>query len=365
MQKLVSDFLRKWDLHPYVWNLILVAASILLGLLLSWILSLFVRKKTGTEMRFHLGQSLLRHLGGPTSVLWPLLLFNGFIPLLRMDASIRSRIETGVEICLIVAFAWFLIRIIRVGQDVVHYKINLNSKDNLRQRQIITQLIYIRHVASFIIILIAIGAVLLTFDTLRKIGTGLLTGVGIGGIIVGFAAQNSLANLLAGFQIAFTQPIRIDDQVIVENEFGTIEKITLTYVVVRLWDERRMVLPINYFLTKPFQNWTRTSANIIGSVYLYIDYSLPVEWVRQEFMDLIEKNPLWDKKASGLVVTDLKKDVMEIRAIVSAQSSGDAFNLRCQIREELIKRINEQFPASLPRVRAALVKEENKDSALS
>lgn len=362
MQKIVSELLQKWHLHPYAWNLILLIASILLGLLISWFLSLFIKKQTGKELRFRLGQSLLKHLSAPVSLLIPLFIFNSFIPLLRMNFALRDNIATGVGIGLIIAFAWLLTRFVRVGQDIVHHKINLNTPDNLRQREIITQLIYIRRVFTFIIVLVAIGAVLLSFDTLRKIGTGLLTGVGIGGIIVGFAAQNSLSNLLAGFQIAFTQPIRIDDQVIVEGEFGTIEEFTLTYVVVRLWDSRRMVLPINYFLTKPFQNWTRTTADIIGSVYLYVDYRLPVDWVRKEFMQIIQDQPLWDKKTASLDVTDFKQEVMEIRGIVSSRSSGDSFNLRCHIREELIKRINEHYPQCLPKIRAELMPQDTVQS---
>lgn len=358
MQKMVSDLLRQWNLHPYVWNLLLPAASLLLGFLLYWLLSLFVRKQTATGDKLRLGQSLLSHLSGPVAFLLPLFLFNNFIPLLQMNQVIKNRIITATEICLIICFAWLLMRFIKVAQDIIHYKVNINTTHNLRQRQIITQLIYIRRVVNAVIIIITIGAVLLTFDTMRKIGTGLLTGVGIGGIIIGFAAQRSLANLLAGFQIAFSQPIRIDDEVIVENEFGKVEELTLTYVVVRIWDNRRMILPINYFIEKPFQNWTRKTADIIGTVYLYTDYSIPVDWVRSEFMKILEANPLWDKQSAGLVVTDLKADVMEIRASMSSRTSGNSFDLRCFVREELIKRINENYPQGLSKTRVEVIKKE-------
>lgn len=357
MQKLITDFLQRWNLHPYLWNALLVFTALLLGLLLSWILSFFIKKQTGTEIRFGYGQSLLRHLSAPVSFLLPAFVFNNFISLMRMDSLVREWTRNAAEIALIVGFAWLLIRFIRVGQDIVHHKVNLNTSDNLRQRQIITQLIYVRRFTTVIIIVLTIGAVLLTFETMRKIGTGLLTGVGIGGIIIGFAAQRSLANFLAGFQIAFTQPIRIDDEVLVENELGRIEELTLTYVVVRIWDNRRMVLPINYFIENTFQNWTRTSSEILGTVYLYTDYTIPVEWVRQEFLNIIQDHPLWNGKTAGLVVTDLKPDVMELRALISATSSGSSFDLRCHIREELIKKIGEAYPQCLPRTRAVLVKE--------
>jgi small-conductance mechanosensitive channel len=189
---------------------------------ISFLLSFFVRKKTGEENRFRLGQSLLRHLVSPVSFFVPLLVFNNLLPLLQADRAIRSQLVQATEIALIIVFACLLVRSIHVAQDIVHHKVNINTANNLRQRQIITQLIYICRVLTIIIIVLAVGVVLLTFDTLRKIGTGLLTGVGIGGIIIGFAAQHSLANLMAGFQIAFTQPIRIDDEVVVKGEFGKI-----------------------------------------------------------------------------------------------------------------------------------------------
>lgn len=354
MQKIVSNLLQQWNLHPYTWNLLLIVGSFLLGLLLSLGLSLLVKRKTEEQNRFLLGQSLLQHLSMPLSILIPLFVFENCIPLLQVDAAIRFRVTKTAEIALIITFAWFLVRCIRVGQDFVHYKLNIHSTNNLRQRQLITQLIYIRRVAVFIILLLTVGAVLLSFDTMRKIGTGLLTGVGIGGIIIGFAAQRSLASFLAGFQIAFTQPIRIDDEVIVEGEFGKVEELTLTYVVVRLWDSRRMILPINYFIEKPFQNWTRTSSEILATVFIYADYSLPVDWLRQQFTQLVENHPLWDGRVSGVAVTDLKKDVMEIRGLVSAASSGNAFDLRCYLRENLVKLIQETYPQSLPKTRITL-----------
>jgi small-conductance mechanosensitive channel len=351
MQKFVQDLIRRWDLPPYLWNILLIILAVLVGLLLSALLSFFVRKKTDEEKKFRLGQSLLKHLTTPVSFLVPLFVFNNFIPLLQVPTGFRPYISKWTEVFLIISFTWLLIRSIRVAQDIIHHKVNIDTPDNFRQRQIITQLIYIRRVVVLILIILAIGAVLLTFDTMRKVGTGLLTGVGIGGIIIGFAAQRSLGNLLAGFQIAFTQPIRIDDEVIIEGEFGRIEELTLTYVVVRIWDNRRMIVPINYFIEKPFQNWTRKSTEILGTVYLYVDYTIPVAWLREEFMKIIKDHPLWDKRAANLVITDLKQEVMELRAIVSAYSSGRAFDLRCDVREKLMARIQKAYPDSLPKKR--------------
>jgi hypothetical protein len=201
------------------------------------------------------------------------------------------------------------------------------------------------------IILITLAVVLLSFNNVRKIGAGLLTGVGVGGIIVAFAAQKSLGNLLAGFQIAFTQPIRIDDVLVVEGEWGRVEDITLTYVVLNIWDQRRLILPINYFIEKPFQNWTRSTSEILGTVFLYMDYTFPVENLRTELTRLLNTSELWDQRVGILQVTDAKEATMEIRALVSARNSSQAFDLRCYIRENLIKYIRENNPESLPQHR--------------
>lgn len=357
----MADFLRQWKIHPWIWNLLLPVASLLIGLFIYWLLSLFVRRQTTDAEKLRLGRSLITNLSGPVAFLIPLFLFNNVVPLLQMSQVFKNRIVTATEIGLIIGFSWLLMRAVKVGQDIVHYKVNINMADNLRQRQIITQLIYLRRVINMIILILTIGAVLLTFETMRKIGTGLLTGVGIGGIIIGFAAQRSLGNLLAGFQIAFTQPIRIDDEVIVENEFGKVEELTLTYVVVRIWDNRRMILPINYFIEKPFQNWTRKTADILGTVYLYLDYTVPVDWVRAEFMKVIDASPLWDRRAANLVVTDLKTDVMELRAMMSCRSSGNSFDLRCLVREELIKRINQTYPQTFSKTRVEIFGEKTEN----
>ena len=368
MNRYISDLLKRWDLHPYTWNLILVCGTLFTGLLVYLILNLYKKKEqpgssSQSKTDFKLFQSLIKHLSAPVSFWIPIFIFDLLLPVVQARNLIKSRIEHGLEVALIIASAWIFIRLLRVGEDIVHNKVNIDRSDNLRQRRLLTQLLYLRRVILVVIILIATGAVLLTFDTMRKVGSGLLAGVGIGGIIIGFAAQRSLGNLLAGFQIAFTQPIRIDDEVVVEGEFGVIEEITLTYVVVKLWDERRLVLPINHFIEKPFQNWTRNNSQMLGSVFVYTDYSLPVDWLRLEFMKIIDYSPLWDKRSASLMVTNLKDNVMEIRAVVSGKNSGDVFNLRCHLREEFAKLINQYYPQCLPKTRAVL--ERNTDGEQS
>jgi small-conductance mechanosensitive channel len=350
MNRQLNQWLDKWNLPPLAWNLTLLLLALLAAFIIRGMLALLIRKNTA-QPRYSLLRSVGTHLGKPVSFFLPLFLLNLFVPLMELPAGIIARLLKAVEISLIITFAWLLIRSISVVQDFVMYRYDYAKEDNLRERKIRTQLLYLRQVITGFIILLAFAAILLSFDTMRRLGAGLLAGVGIGGIVVGFAAQRSLANLLAGFQIAFTQPIRIDDVVVVEGEWGRVEEITLTYVVVHIWDERRLVLPITYFIEKPFQNWTRTSSNIIGTVMIYADYTLPIEPLRKELDRLLEGQPLWDGRVKNLALTDASEQTVQIRALVSAANSGNAFDLRCFIRENLVAFINREYPQCLPRTR--------------
>jgi small-conductance mechanosensitive channel len=212
-------------------------------------------------------------------------------------------------------------------------------------------------VLVFVILLFAIGIILLSFEGIRKIGIGLFASAGVAGIIIGLSAQKAVGALLAGIQIAITQPFRIEDAVLVENEWGWIEEINLTYVVVRIWDKRRLVLPTTYFLERPFQNWTRTSADIIGTVFLYTDYTVPFQPLRDELTKLLHTTPLWDGKVNVLQVTDTKQTTVEIRILVSAKNSPTAWDLRVFIREKMVEFIREHYPQSLPKTRVAMESE--------
>ncbi|RNL49557.1 mechanosensitive ion channel family protein [Pedobacter jejuensis] len=297
-------------------------------------------------------KSTIKHLRNPIGLFIPLLFLNFSLSLMVMSADWRLPLTKTLEIALTVTFALILIRVINVLEDYFFLKYDLNKENNLKERKIRTQLQFVRKVIVSLIVLVTAAIVLLSFESMRKIGAGLLTGVGIGGIIIGFAAQKSLGNLLAGFQIAFTQPIRIDDVIIVEGEWGKVEEITLTYVVVNIWDQRRLILPITYFIEKPFQNWTRVSADLLGTVFLYMDYSIPIEPLRQELTRLLTNNPLWDKRVNVVQVTDTNKDgSIEIRFLMSASNSSRAFDLRCNVREAMITFIQNNYPESLPKKR--------------
>jgi hypothetical protein len=298
--------------------------------------------------------AILRSCGPPVGLGILLLGAHLALPALLPDPASRAIPAHLLAIALIVTVAWFVVGLIRVGEEAVRDRFRVDVSDNLRARKIHTQAEVIRKILVAVVGIITLGAVLMTFETLRQVGTGLLASAGIAGLILGLAAQRTLGNLLAGIQIALTQPIRLDDVVIVEGEWGRIEEITLTYVVVRIWDLRRMVLPISWFIENPFQNWTRTSASILGTVFLYADYTVPVEEVRQELGRLLEQSPHWDGEVWRLHVTDATPRCVEMRCLMSAVDSGTAWELRCEIREKLLEWLQREHPGALPRVRAEL-----------
>lgn len=345
----------------WLWNLILILFSILLGILLKMVLIPLVRKQAIAQSSYSLFRSFIRRFNQILSLFIPLIVFNSLLPFSRFNPATLQNVSKLTEILLISCFAIVLIQVIKVFEDYLYHRFDVNKENNLRERKIRTQIVFIRKIIITIIIIVSVAIILLSFESMQKIGAGLLTGVGVGGIIIGFAAQKSLGNLLAGFQIAFTQPIRMDDVLVVEGEWGRVEEINLTYVVVNIWDKRRLVLPINYFIEKPFQNWTRTTAEILGTVFIYTDFTVPVAQLREKLTSLLTDHPLWDGKVNVLQVTDLKERTMEIRCLMSCRNSGQAFDLRCYIREQMIDYIRTSFPERLSKIRIAY-KDETDDA---
>jgi small-conductance mechanosensitive channel len=348
----MKQFFESWTglIQPWLWNLIIVASAIIFGLIIKTIIALLLRLSKKSE-DYSLYRSILLRVGRPMNHFVPLLVLNFMFPLMVLDKMSSNVLGHAFDICLDISFSILLINSIKVFEDYIYHTYDLNKPDNLRERKIRTQLDFIRKVLVGVIVFVAVAVILLSFDNVRKIGTGLLTGVGIGSVIVGLAAQKSLSNFLAGFQIAFTQPIRIDDVLVVEGEWGRVEDITFTYVVLKIWDERRLILPINYFIEKPFQNWTRISSEITGTVFLYLDYSVPVDVLRKEFTRLLNQSDLWDERVNSVQVTNTTDRSVEIRFLISATNSSKAFDLRCYIRENLIKFVQDNYPDSLPHTR--------------
>jgi small-conductance mechanosensitive channel len=254
-------------------------------------------------------------------------------------------------ILFLAVITWLAISVIRAVKAVIIANYDVGIEDNLKARKIHTQIKVFERIAVVLVVFFTMAMALLSFEAIRQVGVSLLASAGIAGIIIGFAAQKSLSMLLAGFQLAITQPIRLDDVVIVEGEWGKVEEITLTYVVVAIWDKRRMVLPVTYFIDTPFQNWTRQTSEILGTVFIYVDYGFPVDRLREFMTQSLAENPYWDGKVNVLQVTDCTERSMEMRALASAKDSGTAWDLRVRLREDLIEFIRLNYPAYLPQNR--------------
>jgi len=301
---------------------------------------------------FTLGLAI-KHCWRPFQWLIVLLIISLVIPALSGQEYI-GQTRHVLSLLFIVVLSWLLIKIVCVASDYILARFSVDERDNLRARKVHTQLNVVKRIITVIVCLLAFGTMLTTFDKVRQLGTTLLASAGVIGIVVGIAAQRTIGTLIAGLQIALTQPIRIDDVVIVENEWGRIEEITLTYVVVRIWDLRRLVLPITYFIEKPFQNWTRVTADLLGTVYLYVDHTTPTDAVRAELKRICENSEHWDGKVCGLQVTNTSERVIELRALMSAKDASILWTLRCEAREKLVEFMQKNYPQHLPKIRAEL-----------
>jgi len=313
----------------------------------SRLLALSVRTEGGVDDLF------LPIVGTAVRLLLPLLAIILGSPALAVPEQMQSLFRNVVSMVLVGAFAYILYRLVDAAAQLVLSRYRIDVQDNREARAVHTQVTVLRKVAIVVISIFTVASMLMVFESVRQLGTAILASAGVAGIVIGFAAQRSIATLLAGFQIALTQPIRIDDVVIVENEWGRIEEITLTYVVVKIWDLRRLVLPITYFIEQPFQNWTRTSADILATVFLYVDYAVPLDQMRTELTRILQASKHWDQKVNVLQVTDTTEHAVQIRALASAADASQAWDLRCEVREKLIRFLQDRYPGSLPRLRLA------------
>jgi len=273
---------------------------------------------------------------------------------LALPPEYSDVVAKASSLLLIGVVAFLAFQAVRFGEKAIMVRHDITAADNLQARKIYTQIRVLSNTACVIIAIFTGASMLMLFEEVRRFGTSILASAGVVGIVIGFAAQRTISNLFAGFQLAMAQPIRLDDVVIVENEWGRIEEITLTYVVVRIWDERRLVVPLNYFIEKPFQNWTRVSAQILGSVFLWTDYTLPVAELRPVVGRIVEGCKDWDRRFWNLQVTDTSERSVQLRILATAADASKAWDLRCEIREKVLAHIQQHHPASLPRLRAEL-----------
>lgn len=340
--------------HSYLW--------LTLALALAWLAGRLLRRFGGAVVR-----RLARPMPTLASVLEAVDRAAGMVlPLLLMQVVVRAAPDElrGIEplrhvlsVLLIVAFVWLMLAAVRGVGDAVIARHPINVSDNLNARRVHTQTQVLVRTVCVVIVILGMAAILMTFPSVRTIGASLLASAGVAGLAIGMAARPVLGNLIAGVQIALTQPIRLDDVLIVEGEWGWVEEITGSYVVMRLWDRRRLVIPLEWFISHPFQNWTRRSADIIGSVFWWVDFRLPLAPVQAEIRRLCEEVPQWwDGELALLQVTDTGTDSMRLRALVTARNSPDCWDLRCHVRAGVISFIQRNYPECLPRLRAEIVR---------
>lgn len=299
-----------------------------------------------------------RYLSHPARAIFFLTCAAIALPLLpSLPANLNDIIRQGIIISIVISLGWFAIGCVYVFQEFMQRRYDLKAENNVRARRIHTQFQLFRRVIITFIVVITIGAVLWSFNDPRiwHYGSGLLASAGIASLVLATAAKSTAANFLAGLQIAFTEPIRIDDVVVIQGEWGRIEEINSAYVVVRIWDLRRLIVPLSYFIENSFQNWTRESSDILGTAFLYVDYSIPVGELRTELQRIAASSPLWDKKVCGLQVTNLSEKTMELRCLMSSRNSSENFDLRCLVREQMIGYIREHYPEAFPLTRFAAV----------
>jgi len=341
------ELIQNWKL-----TLWLVGLPLLLGFIGHFLFYKMILKFTKST-KYSIDDSLARHCYRPFQWIIVFLVIRVLIVASNF-MEVAEKLNHILGLMIIALIAWLLIKAVYILEDYILSRFEVNVKDNLKARKIHTQFRVLKRLVIIIVCIIAFATILMTFPKIKQLGTTILASAGIIGIVIGLAAQKTIGTFIAGLQIAFSQPIRVDDVVIVENEWGRIEEITLTYVVVRIWDQRRLIIPITYFIEKPFQNWTRVTADILGTVYLYVDYTVPFDSIREELHRILKKSELWDGKVCVLQVTNTTERTVELRALMSAPDASTAWTMRCEVREKLINFIQKKYPKALPRLRAEM-----------
>ncbi len=296
--------------------------------------------------------SLLRHAEAPARAIFPIIFLLAYSPALNLSPPAVERFRHVLGLGLIASIGWLLISLLYVLEDVFAVRYRVDVADNLRARRIQTQVAVIRRILYFVIVTVTLAIMLMTFPSVRHLGESLFASAGLAALVAGLAARPTFSSLIAGLQIALTEPIRLDDVVVVQGEWGRIEEITTTYVVVRIWDERRLIVPLSKFIEETFQNWTRQTANLLGTVFLYVDYTARVDELRAELHRILSGSKMWDGKVWGLQVTNASEHTVEIRCLMSSADSSLSWDLRCEVREKMIAYLQQHYPGSLPRTRA-------------
>ncbi|HZY62033.1 MAG TPA: mechanosensitive ion channel domain-containing protein [Edaphobacter sp.] len=337
--------------HAWFFAIFLFCAALVIFNLAHYVLFRILKRKE--TQRAGMGWGLQKYLGHPARAVFILTCTLIALPFVPLPGKVQHIIQQVLVMAMVVALGWFVVGCIYVLQNVMLRKYDITVANNVRARRIHTQFQVFRRMLITFVVVIDIGVLLWTFNDPRiwHYGSGLLASAGVATLVLAAAAKSTASNFLAGLQIALTEPIRIDDVVIVEGEWGRIEEITSAYVVVRIWDLRRLIVPLSYFIENPFQNWTRESADLLGTAFLYVDYSIPVEELRKQLEVIVHPAPQWDQKVCVLQVTNLSEHTMEIRCLISTRNSGDGFDLRCIIREKMTAWIQQNYPNAFPTTR--------------
>ncbi|MEA4881577.1 MAG: mechanosensitive ion channel [Synergistaceae bacterium] len=285
-----------------------------------------------------------------------------FFPLVSayLSPGVSRLLLRILKIAVVGFFTWMFIGGISLLEVYFENRFDLKAENNLEARKVRTQFMIFKRLLLILVILLGASAALLSIEEFRRIGTSLLASVGIAGIVVGVSAQKTVGTFLAGIHLALAQPIRIDDVIVAEGEWGRVEEINFTFVMLRLWDLRRLVLPTTYFLEKPFQNWTRSSTELIAASYIHVDFRADMEEIRKHFLGILKSTSLWNGKSSAIQVTETNAETMELRAIMSVENSSAAWDIRCLVREKMISWLRDEHPDWLPRVRMAKPEDEKK-----
>ncbi len=330
--------------------LVVMAGSVLVALALH--AALFVVLDRSWVRRGEvLQRSLVRHVRMPARVVAVALALDIAVAGLAIHGTAGTASAHTLGVVLVGGVAWAIVGLTYVLEEAAGARFDISAADNLRARRVHTQVQVFRRIAVAVVSFVALAVVLLSFGPIRAIGESLLASAGLAGLVIGLAARPAVTNLIAGIQIAFTQPIKVEDVVVVEGHWGRIEEITLTYVTIRVWDLRRLVVPISYFTSTPFENWTRSKADILGWVHIEVDYSAPVAEIREHLHQILLASPRWDGKVWTLQVTGAGSETIQLRALMSARDSATSWDLQCEVRERLIEFLREEHPYALPRLR--------------
>jgi small-conductance mechanosensitive channel len=326
------------------------ALAIAVGLAVHLIAILILRRvvaRTGNPA----DDILLRRLSGPARLVLIVFFLSAVQPLLLLPSEFEEIWRRAAGLVMPATFGWLAVAFLGVGKDLIEARADITAANNLRARRQRTRAGLLYRVLVFLVLLATFCMMLMSFPAVRAVGVTLLASAGLIGLAVGAAAQPALKNLVSGVQMAFTEPIRIDDVVIMDGEWGRIEEIRLTFVVVRIWDDRRLIVPVSKFLENSFQNWTRETSQLLGTAFLHVDPAADVPRIRTQLEKVVKDNPNWDGRVVGLQVTETFVDHMELRALVSASDAGKAFDLRCDVREAMMAFLVSEMPEALPRRR--------------